>query len=238
MGLSGKVAVITGASSGIGHAVAKNLDRVGMKLVLTARRENRLKSLASDLSQSTYLAGDIVAPEFPAKLIELAVYRFQGCDVVINNAGVMLAGSVDDIDIDQMARMVRVNVEAAFRMAYVAVRYFKSRGKGHLVNVSSILGTKIRPKAGAYAGTKFAIEALSEALRLELAGSGIQVSCIQPGLVLTELHKDWPVHPAESFGIQNPLQPEDIARGIRFALEQPPHVTVARMMILPEESPI
>jgi len=238
MELRGKVAIITGASSGIGVAVARDLDKAGMKLVLTARREERLRDLASELNQAVYLAGDIADGGMPAELIRLALSRFQGCDAVINNAGVILVGSVDDLDIEQMAQMVRINVEAAFRMAYLAVRHFKSNGSGHLVNVSSILGTKTRPTAGAYAGTKFAIEALSEALRLELAGTGIQVSCVEPGLVMTELHREWPVHPTEALGIKEPLVPDDIARGIRFVLEQPRHVRVAKMMILPEESPL
>jgi NADP-dependent 3-hydroxy acid dehydrogenase YdfG len=238
MELRGKVAIVTGASSGIGSAVARDLDQAGTKLVLTARREERLRELASELKQAVYLAGDIAEAALPAELIQLAVSRFQSCDVVINNAGVILVGAVDDIDIEKVAQMVRINVEATFRMAYLAVRHFKSNGSGHLVNVSSILGTKTRPTAGAYAGTKFAVEALSEALRLELAGTGIQVSCIEPGLVKTELHRDWQVHPTEALGIKEPLVPDDIARGIRFVLEQPRHVRVAKLMILPEESPL
>lgn len=238
MELKGKVAIVTGASSGIGTAVARDLDQAGMKLVLTARRERRLSELASELKEAVHLAGDISAPTLPAQLIQLALSRFGGCDAVINNAGVMLVGSVQEMDIERMAQMVRINVEGAFRMAYLAVRHFKNSGSGHLVNVSSILGTKIRPMAGAYAGTKFAVEALSEALRLELAGTGIQVSCIEPGLVMTELHREWPVHPSEALGIKDPLVPDDIARGVRFVLEQPRHVRVAKMMILPEESPL
>jgi NADP-dependent 3-hydroxy acid dehydrogenase YdfG len=238
MDLQGKVAVVTGASSGIGTAVARNLNDSGVKLVVTARREQRLKELASELNEADYLAGDITDPEMPENLIERAVSRFGCCDFVINNAGILVVGPVDQIDLEKVTQMVRINVEATFRMAYEAVRHFKSEGSGHLVNVSSILGTKTRPNAGAYAGTKFAVEALSESLRLELAGTGIQVSCIQPGLVITELHKDWPVHPTETFNIKAPLVPEDIARGIRFVLEQPPHVRVSKMMILPEESPL
>jgi NADP-dependent 3-hydroxy acid dehydrogenase YdfG len=131
--------------------------------------------------------------------------------------------------------MVRVNVESAFRMAYVAMTHFKKAGRGHLINTSSILGTKVRPTAGAYAGTKYAIEALTEALRMEFAGTGVKVSCIEPGLVLTELHDHWKVHPRESMNIKNPLRPEDVARAIRFLLEQPAHVRIPRLMIMPGE---
>jgi NADP-dependent 3-hydroxy acid dehydrogenase YdfG len=137
-----------------------------------------------------------------------------------------------------MCEMVRVNVEAAYRMAYVFMRQFVSQGYGHLVNTSSILGTKVRLTAGAYAGTKHAIEALSEALRLEVAGTAVRVSCIEPGLVRTGLHRDWPSHLKESIKMSNPLQPEDIARCVVFILSQPDHVRIPRLMIAPGESQI
>lgn len=107
--------------------------------------------------------------------------------------------------------------------------------EAHLINMSSVLGTKIRPTSGAYAGTKYAIEALSEALRMEVAGTPLAVTCIEPGLVMTQLHRDWPVHPSESMNISQPLQPEDIARCISFVLMQPAHVRIPRLMILPSE---
>jgi NADP-dependent 3-hydroxy acid dehydrogenase YdfG len=134
--------------------------------------------------------------------------------------------------------MVRINVEAAYRVAYTALRHFRGAGAGHLINISSVLGTKIRPTAGAYAGTKYAIEALSEALRMEVAGSAVKVSCIQPGLVMTELHRDIPVHPRETLGVERPLVPADIARMVLFLAELPDHVAVPRLMILPQDQAI
>ena len=103
------------------------------------------------------------------------------------------------------------------------------------MNTSSVLGTKVRPTAGAYAGTKFAIEALTEALRLELAKTNIGVSCVEPGLVQTDLHREWPVPPAQSLNIPRPLQPEDIARVVRFILEQPDHVRLPRILAVPSD---
>jgi NADP-dependent 3-hydroxy acid dehydrogenase YdfG len=120
-------------------------------------------------------------------------------------------------------------------MAYVAVKHFKSVGSGFLLNTSSVLGLKVRPTAGAYAGTKFAIEALSEALRLELAKTNIAVACVQPGLVQTELHRHYKVPPALSLNIPRPLQPEDIARVVRFILEQPDHVRLPGVMVVPAD---
>jgi NADP-dependent 3-hydroxy acid dehydrogenase YdfG len=133
---------------------------------------------------------------------------------------------------------VRVNFEAAVRVAYVALRHFKAHGSGYLINTSSILGTKVRPTAGVYAGTKFGIEALTEALRIEVAGTGIRVGCIEPGLVMTELQDHFEVHPRDMLGIERPLEPADVARVVRFMLEQPPHVVIPRIMVLPSEQPM
>ena len=233
--LPNSVAVITGASSGIGAAVAADLDRADVRLVLTARREDRLQKLAAQCKDAAVVAGDVLDPELPQRLIDVALERFGRCDILLNNAGVIEVGKIETIDIERVCRMVRINVEAAFRMAYVAIRHFVAVGRGHLINTSSLLGTKVRPTAGAYAGTKFAIEALSEALRLETAGTNVKVSCLEPGLVRTELHDHWEVHPTESMNVPHPLLPEDIARCVRFLLEQPEHVRIARMMVVPGE---
>jgi NADP-dependent 3-hydroxy acid dehydrogenase YdfG len=209
-----------------------------MNLVLTARREDRLREACENLGNSAYVAGDISSPEIPDLLVEKALSEFGRFDVLINNAGILEIGSITDIDLERACRMVRVNVEAAYRLSYTAVRQFQKQGSGYLINLSSILGTKTRPTAGAYAGTKFAIEALSEALRLELVGTGVRVSAVEPGLVMTELHNHMPVHPKDSMKVEQPLRPEDIARCIRFVLEQPEHVVIPQLMVLPRESPI
>lgn len=234
--LMGKVAVITGATSGIGLAVASQLHSLGMRLVLTARTEQRLQGLRSELQAAT-LTGAITDADVPARLLQLSLTSFGRCDVVLNNAGMIEVGSIASIDIDKACEMVRVNVEAAFRVAYTFMKHFTATGSGHLVNISSILGTKVAPTRGAYAGTKFALEALSEALRMEVAGTGVAVTCIEPGLVLTGLHKHWPVHPSEALNIPHPLAPEDIARAVVFALTQPANVRIPRLMIVPSEQP-
>jgi len=233
--LTDQVALITGASSGMGMAVARDLRAAGMKLVVCARREEPLRTLARELGETEWIAGDIADPKLPQQLLEHALRAFGRCDVVFNNAAVLAGGPLDQVDVDQVCYMVRVNVEAAFRMAYVAVRHFKAVGRGHLVNTSSVLGTKIRPTTGAYAATKFALEALSEDFRMELAGTGVKVSCVEPGLTLTEFHRNSKVHPKDALGIKRPLSPEDVARCVRFILEQPPEVLIPRLMLLPAE---
>jgi NADP-dependent 3-hydroxy acid dehydrogenase YdfG len=236
--LRDQVAVITGASSGIGAAVAAELRAAGMRLVLTARRADRLRSLADELGGSRFVAGDIADPELPGRLLETALREFGRCDVVFNGAGVMHTARVEDADLDLLCRMIRVNFEAATRVAYTALRHFKRENRGHLINVSSILGTKVRETAGVYAGTKYAIEALSQALRIELARTGVKVSVLEPGLVTTELQDHFAVHPRDALGIERPLTPADVARAARYLLEQPDHVRIPVLMILPGEQPM
>jgi NADP-dependent 3-hydroxy acid dehydrogenase YdfG len=235
MKLKDKVAIITGASSGIGKAVAYNLNEAGVKFVLAGRREERLAKIKDELTQAAIVAGDIIDPAMPESLLKTALDKFGRCDIVFNNAGIIHVGTIDEIDVENICYMVRVNVEAAFRMAYVAVKHFKTAGSGFLINTSSVLGTKVRPTAGAYAGTKYAIEALTEALRLELAKTDIGLACVEPGLVQTELHRNWEVPPAQSLDVPRPLQPEDIARIVRFVLEQPDHMRVARVLAAPAD---
>lgn len=235
MSLANQVAIVTGASSGIGRAVSKVLAQAGVKVVATGRRVSRLEELAQEIPGIAYLAGDISDPDMPQKLLQKAIDSFGSCDIVVNNAGVMHTGTIEKVNIDILCQMIRINVEGATRMAYTVLKHFKETGKGHLVNISSILGTKVRPTTGVYAGTKYSIEALSEALRMEVSGTDIKVSVIEPGLVDSELQDHFEVHPKEVLGIQKALAPVDIANCLKFVLEQPPHVRIPVMMVLPNE---
>jgi NADP-dependent 3-hydroxy acid dehydrogenase YdfG len=235
MSLKGQVAIITGASSGIGRGAALELGRVGMKLVLNGRRADRLEALAGEVEDAVAVAGDLSDMLLPQRLIDAAVDSYGRLDVVFNNAGIMDTAPIEDADVDRLCANIRINLEAAVRMAYTALKHFKGAGSGYLINTSSILGTKVRPTAGVYAGSKYGIEALTEALRMEVAGSGVRVSCIEPGLVNTELQDHFEVHPRDFLKMKTPLEPEDIARVVRFMLEQPPHVSIPRIMVLPSE---
>lgn len=232
-GLDGKVAVITGATSGIGLATAEALSERGVKLVLHGRRGERLEAHAARLPNCVVLAGDIADPATPDALIALAQKSFGRFDIAFANAGLIASGPVDEIDLDAMSDMLKVNIDATFRFAYTAVRHMKATGGGDMLFTGSVLGTKTRPIAGAYAATKYAVEALAESLRMELAGSGVRVSVVEPGLVRTDLHRDYEVRPEVSQNVPEPLTPADIARAVVFAVEQPRSVLIPRVMVLP-----
>ena len=233
--LAGQVAVVTGATSGIGLATVQAMLGAGMKVVASGRSAGDMELDNAELRK---VAADITDPATAQRLLDTALSEFGRCDVLFNNAGMIEVGPIDDIDLDRVTGMVRLNVEAAFRAAYVFVRHFKAQNRGHLISTSSILGVKTRPTAGAYAATKYAIEALSEGLRLELADTPVKVSAVQPGLVLTHLHDHMPVHPVEGQGIPDPLSPQNIADAVMFQLSQPERVHVPRVMVLPKSSPL
>ena len=228
-----KICLITGASSGIGYAIAKALREENYRLILTGRREKRLQELQSD--NVDILAGDLISTDFQDNIENFIYEKYERCDYLFNCAGSLVVGSIDEIDLDKMILMLRLNIESTFRLTYKFLKHFKKQGYGHIINISSILGTKVRPNAGVYAATKFAIEALSESLRMELAGTNIQVSCIEPGLVMTELHRDYEIHPKDSMKIHNPLTVENIVNTVKFIMNQPKHVRIPKLMILPKD---
>jgi NADP-dependent 3-hydroxy acid dehydrogenase YdfG len=226
-----KTCLITGASSGIGLALAKSLVADGHRLILTARREDRLKALQSE--NVDILPGDMLSQDFVDSLDDYVYQKWGSCDYLFNSAGVIHKGTVEETDIERMTSMLRLNIESTFRLTYRFLKRFVKQGYGHVVNMSSVAGTRVRSTIGAYAATKFAMEALSEALRLELSDTNVKISCIAPGLVLTELHDDWEVHPTQLLNITEPLTGEDIVETARFIMSQPDHVRIPRVLILP-----
>jgi NADP-dependent 3-hydroxy acid dehydrogenase YdfG len=233
--LEGKIGIVTGAGTGIGAAIAHELSRAGMKLVLNGRRKEPLERVARDCTGAVVAPGDMTEPATAQMLVDTALARFGALHVVINNAGMNEMGPIREINIDRVCRMVRTNVEGAYRMAYVALRQLLKSEEGWLINTGSVVGTKVRPLIGAYAGTKHAVEALTEALRMELAGTNVAVGCISPGLTETELFEGMTINPRKNQNVAKALAPADVARGVRFMLEQPSHVRIARLLMLPAE---
>jgi NADP-dependent 3-hydroxy acid dehydrogenase YdfG len=228
-----KICLITGASSGIGYAIANALNADKYKVIATARRLDKLKELRLD--SHDIFAGDLNSPGFQDSIEDYIFDKYGKCDFLFNCAGIIEVGTIEDIDIDKLTSMIRLNVETTFRLTYKILKRFKKQGFGHIINISSVLGTKVRPTAGGYAATKFAIEALSEALRMELTGTNIKISCIEPGLVMTELHNNWKVHPKVSMNIHEPLTTDNIVDAVRFIINQPDHVRIPRLMVLPKD---
>ena len=225
-----KVAIVTGASSGIGFALTDMLLRRGLAVVANGRTCRETLTETSALRLRT---DDLLDPATPAALLDAALAGFGRIDYLFVNAGTIEAGPIADIDIDKMCRMVRLKVEAAFRLIYTVLKRFLEQGTGHVFITSSVLGTKTRESAGAYAACNHALEALAEALRMELADTAVQITCIEPGLVKTGLHRDWPIHPQQSMHISHALAPRDIAEAVEEIMDKPAYVRIPRYMILP-----
>lgn len=232
--LRGRVAVITGASSGIGEAVARELACAGMHLVITARRAGRLQALSGSLpTPCAMLAADIAEPGTPAALLALALQAHGRVDVLINNAGRVVTGSVDQLDLEAVAAMTRVNFDAVVRASYVFARHFKAQGCGAIVNISSIGAYLSHSSMGVYGALKHALEVFTTALRVELKGSGVRVGSIAPGSTDTEIFDQLRARAASvGVALPPPLAPGDVAEAVRFMLERPAHASVARMLLV------
>ena len=245
--LDGKVAVVTGASSGIGEATAEALAAEGATVVVAARREERLTDLTKRIEESggKVLAAtcDVTDEAQAHGLIRQAEDEFGRVDVLVNNAGVMLLSTVGKGLSEEWRRMFDVNVLGLLYATDAAIETMKRQGGGHLVNVSSVAGRKVtRDSSGVYAGSKFAVGAISEGLRQELLEENIRVTIVEPGAVATELTDHITDEDArESLGgLLNLeiLQAEDIANAIVYAVTQPERVSVNEILIRPTQQPV
>lgn len=232
--LEGKVAIITGASSGIGEAIAHELSTAGCRLVVTARRADRLNALCARLpGPSVPLGAEIDDPATANALLELARQTYGRADILINNAGMLVSGTLDTIDIDGLMQMTRVNYEAVVRTSYVFARAFKQQAAGSIINVSSVGAYLSHSSMGVYAGLKQAVEVFSTALRVELKGSGVRIGTIAPGTTETEIFDRLRASGQQVRADQTPaLQPANVASAVRYMLEQPAHANVARLLLV------
>lgn len=242
--LDGKVVVITGASSGIGEATAEALAEEGATVVVAARREERLSELVERLNgdggNALAVECDVTDEEQAHALIQRAKDEFGQVDILVNNAGVMQLSKIEKGLSDEWRTMFDVNVMGLLYTTDAAVQVMKEQGSGHLVNVSSVAGRKSGPLRGAYSGTKFAVNAISEALRQELIEDNIRVTVVEPGAVETELPDHITDEEAREgiqsvYGLDDILQAEDIANAIAYCVSQPERVSVNEILIRPTQ---
>ncbi len=241
MTLAGRVAVVTGASSGIGGATARLLAKEGCNVVLAARREDRLIALAAELGEGALVAPtDVSDPAACAALVARTLERFGSLDILINNAGLGLYGSIAEGDPEDWRKMFDVNVLGVLYTTRAAVRQMLRQGAGDVLFVSSLAGRRVpRADGTVYAATKHAVNAIAEGLRMDVHEKGIRVLNIEPGLVRTEFPES--SHPsAQKYYAEKeytPLEAEDVARAVVYALLQPPRVSVNEILVRPTEQP-
>ncbi len=233
-----KVIAITGASSGIGEATARLLTQKGLRVVLGARRIDRLEAIAAEIRDeggiAEYRALDVTSLEEMQAFVEFAKDQFGRVDVVVNNAGVMPLAKLEALKIDEWNRMIDVNIRGVLHGIAAALPLFKQQQSGQFVNLSSIGGHNVYPTAAVYCATKFAVWAISEGLRQE--STDIRVTVISPGVTQTELASTTTDAEAAQWleEFRGAMIPADaIARAIAFAIEQPADVDVNEIVVRP-----
>lgn len=237
-----QVVIITGASSGIGEATAKELASKGAKLVLAARREDRLKKLKDEIQaaggQARYQVVDVTSYEQMQELAAFTLREFGKIDVLVNNAGIMPQAFLSKNKVDEWDRMIDVNIKGVLYAIAAVTPSMRERKSGHIINLSSVAGHNIYPGGTVYCGTKHAVKAISEGLRQEeaMSGTSIRVTNVSPGAVSSELLETIS-DPEMKEGMEDfykvAIDADRIARAISFAIEQPSDVAINEMIIRP-----
>ncbi|MDF1503738.1 SDR family oxidoreductase [Roseisolibacter sp. H3M3-2] len=239
--ISGKVVVVTGASSGLGAAAARALAARGAVVVLGARRVDRLEALVAELTaaggRASARATDVTDAAQVRALVEAAVEAHGRLDVIVNNAGLMPQSPLERLRVDEWDRMVDVNIKGVLYGIAAALPHMTRQRSGHVVNVSSVAGHKIRAGGAVYAATKHAVRVIAEGLRQEVKAYGIRTTIISPGVVDTELPQS-ASEPDVAATLRKmyddlAIPPDAFARALLFALEQPDDVDVNEILFRP-----
>jgi NADP-dependent 3-hydroxy acid dehydrogenase YdfG len=240
--LEGRVALVTGASSGIGEGVAYALAEHGAKVAVCARRAPRLEAVAQHIErlggEALPVGGDVTGEAFAAELVAATIGRFGRLDILVNSAGMMPEGGVVDADLERWRRVVDLNLMAALYTSRAAVGPMLAQGAGDIINISSTAGRRATGLFGAYSASKFGLTAMTEGLRQEVGGRGVRVCIIEPGATDTALFEGVS-DPALRHSVQQRAQregamkPKDIAAAVVFVATLPPHVNVSELLIRP-----
>jgi NADP-dependent 3-hydroxy acid dehydrogenase YdfG len=240
--LDGTVALVTGASSGIGEATARALARTGAKVAVAARRKDRLEALAAEID-ALVIEADVADREQATEAVERTVAELGRLDTVVNNAGVMLLGPAAEAPLEEWEQMVAVNVQGVLSVSHAAIPHLLKaaqdapRRVADLVNISSVAGRVPRSGSGVYNLTKFGVGAFSESLRQEFAERHLRVSLVEPGAVATEL-TDHITHGETKQGVEQfyeatAIAADDVAQVIAFAVSRPRSVSLNEILVRP-----
>jgi NADP-dependent 3-hydroxy acid dehydrogenase YdfG len=237
--ITGKVVVITGASSGLGEAAARRLAKLGAKVILGARRVEKLRALARELSlpETAVVQTDVSRCEQVGRLVEHAVKTHGRVDVIINNAGLMAQSPLERCKVGDWDRMIDVNLKGVLYGIAAVLPHMKAQKSGQIINVSSVAGHKVRAAGAVYSATKTAVRVLTEGLRQEVKPYNIRTTIISPGMVATELpgsitEPDIAATTRENYARQA-ISAESFADMVVFAMSQPPEVDVNEILFRP-----
>lgn len=236
--IEGKVVVITGASSGLGAETARHLTKAGAKVVLGARRLDRLEALANELGldAKAILRTDVTDRAQVQALVERAIDLHGRIDVILNNAGLMPSSMLDKLKIDEWDQMIDVNVKGVLYGIAAALPYMKEQKSGHIINVSSVAGHKVGAGGSVYAGTKYAVRAITEGLRQEVKPYNIRTTIVSPGAVATELTDtitDQDVAAGMRKTYEAAIPASSFARVVAFAIGEPDDVDINEVLFRP-----
>ena len=244
--ISGKVIVITGASSGTGEATARHLAKLGASVAFGARRVDRIDALAKELTDAGHKAlavkTDVTDRNQVKNLVDMAVKKFGRIDVILNNAGVMPLAPLEDLKIDEWDHMIDVNFKGTLYGVAAALPYMKAQKAGQIINVSSVYGHLVGPAATVYCATKFAVRALSEGVRQEVKPYNIRMTILSPGAMKTELLEhisDEKIRAgSKEFVGAVGMSADDFAHVAAFAISQPDNVDLNEILFRPTAQPI
>ncbi|MHA6908144.1 SDR family oxidoreductase [Ralstonia pseudosolanacearum] len=237
-GIENKVVVITGASSGLGAETARHLAKLGARVVLGARRIERLESLASELglSPDAIQKTDVTDRMEVQSLVDRAVNLHGRIDVLLNNAGLMPSSMLDKLKVDEWDRMIDVNIKGVLYGIAAALPHMQKQMSGQIINVASVAGHKVGPGGSVYAGTKWAVRAISEGLRQEVKPWNIRTTIVSPGAITTELINtitDGDVAAGMAKTYEKALPASSFARVVEFAISQPADVDINEILFRP-----